>query len=136
MANITFYFFITTFAANFMLKRMANNDWKSRLGVVFSTNPDFNYSTEDEQEQAELLPAHQQKLIVTIDRRKRAGKQVTVIDGFVGPQDALEQLCKKLKTKCGTGGSAKDGVILIQGDMRDKVVDYLLSEGYKAKRGN
>ena len=115
---------------------MANNDWKSRLGVVFSTNPDFNYATEDFNEEAELLPPDKQKLIVTIDRKKRAGNQVTVVEGFVGPEDDLEQLCKKIKTKCGTGGSAKDGVILIQGDMRDKIVDFLTSQGYKAKRGN
>ena len=70
---------------------MANNDWKSRLGVVFSTNPDFNYSTDDFNEEAELLPPDKQKLIVTIDRKKRAGKQVTVVEGFVGPEDDLEQ---------------------------------------------
>lgn len=115
---------------------MANNDWKSRLGVVFSTNPDFNYSTDDQEEEMELLPPEKQKLTVAIDRKKRAGKQVTVVDGFVGPQEDLEELCKKIKTKCGTGGSAKEGQILIQGDMRDKVVDFLLSLGYKAKRGN
>ena len=115
---------------------MANNDWKSRLGVVFSTNPDFNYSTDEQEEEVELLPPGKQRLIVTIDRKKRAGKQVTLIDGFIGPQDALEDLCKKLKTKCGTGGSAKDGAILIQGDMRDKVVDFLITAGYNAKRGN
>ena len=115
---------------------MANNDWKSRLGVVFSTNPDFNYSTDEQEEEVELLPPGKQRLIVTIDRKKRAGKQVTLIDGFIGPQDALEDLCKKLKTKCGTGGSAKDGAILIQGDMRDKGVDFLINAGYNAKRGN
>lgn len=115
---------------------MANNDWKSRLGVVFSTNPDFNYSTDEQEEEVELLPPGKQRLIVTIDRKKRAGKQVTLIDGFIGPQDALEDLCKKLKTKCGTGGSAKDGAILIQGDMRDKVVGFLINAGYNAKRGN
>ena len=115
---------------------MANNDWKSRLGVVFSTNPDFNYSTDEQEEEVELLPPGKQRLIVTIDRKKRAGKQVTLIDGFIGPQDALEDLCKKLKTKCGTGGSAKDGAILIQVDMRDKVVDFLINAGYNAKRGN
>ncbi|MBR7156928.1 MAG: translation initiation factor [Bacteroidales bacterium] len=115
---------------------MANNDWKSRLGVVFSTNPDFNYSTDEQEEEIELLPPGKQKLIVTIDRKKRAGKQVTLVSGFIGPQDALEELCKKLKTKCGTGGSAKEGEILIQGDMRDKVVDFLVNAGYNAKRGN
>ncbi len=115
---------------------MKENDWKSRLGVVYSTNPDFNYNMEDEEPQMELLPADKQKLVVKIDRRNRGGKQVTVVEGFVGPSDDLEDLGKKLKTKCGTGGSAKDGVIIIQGDMRDKVVSILTAMGYKAKRGN
>ncbi len=115
---------------------MAENDWKSRLGVVYSTNPNFNYTSEEDEPEAELLPPEKQKLVVRIDRRNRAGKQVTVVEGFVGPSDDLEDLGKKLKSKCGTGGSAKDGVILIQGDMRDKVVAILTSMGYKAKRGN
>ena len=106
------------------------------IGVVYSTNPNFSYDTEDEEPEAELLPPDKQKLIVKIDRRNRGGKQVTVVEGFVGPADDLEDLGKKLKTKCGTGGSAKDGVILIQGDMRDKVLSVLTSMGYKAKRGN
>ncbi len=116
---------------------MKDNDWKSRLGVVFSTNPDFNYDMEDQEPEAELLPPDKQKLVVKIDRRNRGGKQVTVVEGFVGPAEDLEDLGKELKTKCGTGGSAKDGVIIIQGDMRDKVVALLASMGYtKAKRGN
>ncbi len=115
---------------------MKDNDWKSRLGVVYSTNPDFSYNMEDEEPQMELLPADKQKLIVKIDRRNRGGKQVTVVEGFVGPSEDLEDLGKKLKTKCGTGGSAKDGVIIIQGDMRDKIVSILTAMGYKAKRGN
>lgn len=115
---------------------MAENDWKSRLGVVYSTNPNFNYTSEGDEPEAELLPPEKQKLVVRIDRRNRGGKQVTVVEGFVGPSDDLEDLGKKLKSKCGTGGSAKDGVILIQGDMRDKVVAILTSMGYKAKRGN
>lgn len=114
---------------------MAEQDWKKRLGVVYSTNPDFNYQTE-EAEQVETLPAEKQKLIVKIDRRHRAGKQVTLIEGFVGTGDDLAALAKVLKTKCGVGGTAKDGEITIQGDHRDKIVALLNDMGYKAKRGN
>ena len=114
---------------------MADNDWKKRLGVVYSTNPDFNYHTEDETE-AETLSPEKQKLIVRIDRRQRAGKQVTLIEGFVGKSEDLAALAKSIKTKCGVGGSAKDGEITIQGDLRDKVCALLQSMGYKAKRGN
>ncbi len=114
---------------------MAEQDWKKRLGVVYSTNPDFNYQTE-EAEQVETLPAEKQKLIVKIDRRHRAGKQVTLIEGFVGTGDDLAALAKVLKTKCGVGGTAKDGEITIQGDHRDKIVALLSDMGYKAKRGN
>ena len=115
---------------------MAENDWKSRLGVVYSTNPNFNYDNYGDEPEQELLPPEKQKLIVKIDRRNRGGKQVTVVEGFKGPYSDLEDLGKKLKTKCGVGGSAKDGVILIQGDMRDKVVSVLSTLGYNAKRGN
>ena len=114
---------------------MAQQDWKSRLGVVFSTNPDFNYETPQEEEEATIPPASQ-KLIVAIDRRNRGGKQVTLVKGFRGASADLEALAKKLKTKCGVGGSAKEGEIVIQGDLRDKVLNILLSEGYNAKRGN
>ncbi|MBO4765164.1 MAG: translation initiation factor [Bacteroidales bacterium] len=110
-------------------------DWKDRLGVVYSTNPDYKYETAAEEE-VETLPAAQQKLIVSIDRRARAGKQVTLVSGFVGKEEDLAALAKTLKTKCGVGGSAKDGEILIQGDWRDRVTDLLKSMGYKAKRGN
>lgn len=110
-------------------------DWKKRLGVVYSTNPDFKYTEESIAEEATLEPA-KQKLIVRIDRRQRAGKQVTLVDGFVGSQEDLSALGKTLKTKCGVGGTAKDGQITIQGDLRDKVVALLLSLGYNAKRGN
>jgi len=105
------------------------------LGVVYSTNPDFKYET-SEVEEAETLPAEKQKLIVSIDRRARAGKQVTLVSGFVGKAEDLTALAKTLKTKCGVGGSAKDGEILIQGDWRDRVVALLKSMGYNAKRGN
>ncbi|HBZ26743.1 MAG TPA: translation initiation factor [Rikenellaceae bacterium] len=115
---------------------MAENDWKSRLGVVFSTNPEFTYHNDDPQEQRESIPTSKQSLIVAIDRRNRGGKQVTLVTGFVGNEQELEELGRKVKTKCGTGGSVKDGEIIIQGDFRDRVVAYLLSLGYKAKRGN
>lgn len=111
------------------------NDWKDRLGVVFSTNPDFQYQTQ-EQEEAETLPPARQRLIVGIDRRNRGGKQVTLITGFVGTSEDLKELGRTLKTKLGVGGSAKDGEITIQGDFRDKVVSILQGLGYNAKRGN
>ncbi len=115
---------------------MADNDWKSRLGVVYSTNSDFSYQNEDYEEEAETLPPSKQKLIVKIDRRNRGGKQVTLVTGFRGTSDDLEKLGKELRTKCGTGGSAKEGEIVIQGDFRDRVVSLLVSAGYNAKRGN
>ena len=111
------------------------NDWKHRLGVVYSTNPDFRYDTEAEPEVRTPEPSGQ-KLIVRIDRRHRAGKQVTLIEGFVGSQDDLAALAKTLKTRCGVGGTAKDGEITIQGDLRDKVTALLQEMGYNAKRGN
>ncbi|MBQ8422193.1 MAG: translation initiation factor [Bacteroidales bacterium] len=114
---------------------MADNDWKKRLGVVFSTNPDFAYQEEEQQEEATLEPSRQ-NLIVGIDRKGRAGKQVTLVTGFIGTSDDLAELGRTLKVKCGVGGSAKDGEITIQGDFRDKVVTLLKDMGYKAKRGN
>lgn len=111
------------------------NDWKHRLGVVYSTNPDFRYETDDEPETETPEPS-KQRLTVRIDRRQRAGKQVTLVEGFVGTQDDLAALARALKTKCGVGGSAKDGEITIQGDLRDKVTALLQSMGYNAKRGN
>ena len=109
------------------------NDWKERLGVVFSTNPDFKYENEQEETQ-ETLPPQQQKLRVSLDKRNRKGKAVTLITGFVGTEDDLKSLGKMLKTKCGVGGSAKEGEILIQGDFREQVMRLLQQEGYKPKR--
>lgn len=114
---------------------MAEQDWKKRLGVVYSTNPDFQYQTEQKVEQATLEPG-KQRLIVRIDRRQRAGKQVTLVEGFVGTSDDLATLAKTLKTRCGVGGTAKDGEITMQGDLRDKLVGLLTTMGYNAKRGN
>ena len=110
-------------------------DWKERLGVVYSTNPDFKYETAATPEE-ETLPPGKQRLIVAIDRRNRGGKQVTLITGFVGKADDLKELGRTLKTRLGVGGSAKDGEITVQGDFRDKVVEILKGLGYNAKRGN
>lgn len=115
---------------------MSNQDWKSRLGVVFSTNPDFNYDAQGGDQDVATLDPSKQRLIVLIDRRNRGGKQVTLVKGFVGGVSDLETLAKMLKTKCGVGGSVKDGEIIIQGDFRDKIVTILTAAGYVAKRGN
>lgn len=114
---------------------MADNDWKKRLGVVFSTNPDFQYEQQEEEQAVTLEPA-KQSLIVTIDRKGRGGKQVTLVSGFVGTDEDLADLGRTLKTKCGVGGSAKNGEIVLQGDFRDRVTSLLKDMGYRAKRGN
>jgi len=114
---------------------MADNDWKSRLGVVFSTNSDYNYQEEATEEVETLLP-EKQRLIVSIDRKRRAGKQVTLVTGFIGTDSDLQELGRLVKSRCGTGGSVKDGEIIIQGDFRERVVTILQSMGYGAKRGN
>ena len=109
--------------------------WKGREGVVYSTNSDFEYQYDQQQEQ-QTLPKNQQNLRVMLDKTGRAGKQVTLVTGFVGTTADRDALTKLLKSKCGVGGSAKDGDILIQGDVREKVVAVLEKEGYRAKRGN
>lgn len=106
---------------------------KNRVGVVYSTNPDFQYTYEDDQPIVETLPPLQQRLHVQLDRRQRGGKQVTLVTGFVGSDDDLAALGKELKTKCGVGGNTKDGEILIQGDHRDRVTALLQAAGYKVK---
>lgn len=109
------------------------NDWKKRLGVVYSTNEnfDFDYS---ETEQTETLSPLRQNLIVSLDKKNRKGKAVTLIDGFIGTEEDLKELGKLLKSKCGVGGSARDNQILLQGDHREKVIKILNDAGYKTKK--
>jgi translation initiation factor 1 len=102
---------------------------KQLINVVYSTNPNFSYESESDEEQ-DTLPKNQQKLYVSIDRKQRGGKDVTLVEGFVGTEDDLKDLGKTLKSKCGVGGSVKDGEILIQGALRDKVFDLLIKDGY------
>lgn len=108
------------------------NDWKERLGVVFSTNPDFQYET-DKDEQTTTLAPERQNLKIWLDRLK-GGRVATVVRGFVGSADDLAALGKELKKSCGVGGTAKDGEIIIQGDHRDRVVELLSKSGYRCKR--
>jgi translation initiation factor 1 len=110
---------------------------KEKLNVVYSTDPNFNYEFEEE-ETIDTLPKNQQKLYVSIDRKQRAGKEVTLVEGFIGTDDDLKELGKLLKSKCGVGGTAKDGEILIQGNFKDKIADLLSKEGFqvKTKGGN
>jgi translation initiation factor 1 len=112
---------------------MKKNDWKNREGVVYSTSSDFDFQYKPGDE-TDTLPPQQQQLYVSLDRSNRAGKQVTLVQGFVGKTADLEVLTKLLKNKCGVGGSAKDGEIIIQGDVREKVIVVLEKEGYKYKR--
>ena len=109
-----------------------SNQFKKRQNIVYSTNPDFQYES-NEQESQETLPNQQQNLRVQLDKKQRAGKQVTLISGFIGTDDDLKSLEKQLKNHCGTGGSSKNGEIIIQGDNRKKVQDWLVSQGYKSK---
>jgi len=109
------------------------NDWKKRDGVVYSTESNFEFSYK-QGEETSTLPPQQQNLKVMLDKSMRAGKQVTLVTGFVGTVSDLDVLGKMLKTKCGVGGSVKDNEVLIQGDLRDKIVQILQKEGYKAKR--
>ncbi len=108
---------------------MKQNDWKERLNVVYSTNPDYQYETEAPAEE-ETLPREKQNLRISIEKKGRGGKTVTLVSGFVGTEADLRDLERLLKSKCGVGGSSKDGQILIQGDLRPKVTELLKKEGY------
>lgn len=115
------------------MSKKKKKNFKNRSGVVYSTDPDFEYE-EGGMEDEETLPPSEQNLIVKIDRKGRGGKTATLVEGFVGAEEDLKSLAKQLKNKCGTGGSAKDGVILIQGEVRDKVMQELEKSGYRAKK--
>ncbi len=111
---------------------MAENDWKKRLGTVYSTDPGFNYEHEGEKEDETPDPSRQ-NLRISLDKKKRKGKTVSLITGYQGKQEDLDELATLLKKKCGTGGSAKDGEIIIQGDFRQRLKEILEKEGYKVK---
>lgn len=106
---------------------------KKKKNIVYSTNPDYNYEY-DQEENKETLPPEKQDLRIQLDTKSRNGKAVTLITGFIGNYEDLKELGKKLKSKCGVGGSAKDNEIIIQGDHRNKVLNLLIDMGYKAKK--
>ncbi len=110
-----------------------DNDWKKRLGVVYSTNPDFHFDA-GQGEEAETLPPEEQQLYISLDRKNRKGKAVTLVEGFAGNTDDLKTLGKELKSRCGVGGTVKDGEIIIQGDFRDRIFKLLREKGYIVKR--
>lgn len=99
-------------------------------GMVYSTNQDYYNNYQDDSSNEETLPKDKQKLRVKLDSKQRAGKIVTLVEGFIGTNDDLEALGKQLKTKCGAGGSAKDGLILVQGDYKEKIIAWLKDWGY------
>ena len=110
-------------------KEKTEIDRKKRIGVVYSTNPDYEYS-DDSQEEADTLPKNQQKLRLNMERAGRGGKTVTLVKGFVGSEEDITALSKLLKQKCGVGGSVKDGEIIIQGHHRQRLVEILKKQGY------
>ena len=112
---------------------MKENNWKERLNVVYSTNPSFQYETESIVE-PDTLPYEKQALRISLDKRNRGGKQVSLVTGFIGKEEDLQILGKLLKTKCGVGGSVKDNEIIIQGDFRNKILEILQKEGYVKAR--
>lgn len=106
---------------------------KKKLNIVYSTNPNFGFEY-DEEETQETLDKNQQNLYVSIDRKQRGGKEVTLVEGFIGDPEDLKELGKMLKSKCGVGGSAKDGEIIVQGNHKEKVFNLLVDAGYKVKK--
>lgn len=111
---------------------MSKKNKPDSRGFVYSTDPGFRF--EEEQENTQTLPPPQQKLKIRLDTKNRGGKAVTLIEGFIGIEEDLQDLGKKLKTFCGTGGSAKENEIIVQGDQREKVLQWLLKNGYKLSR--
>jgi len=111
---------------------MSKKNKPDSRGFVYSTDPNFRF--EEEKFFSETLPAAEQKLVIELETKQRGGKAVTIITGFIGKTEDLESLGKQLKNFCGTGGSSKDAEIIIQGDQRDKVLQWLLKNGYKAKK--
>jgi len=122
---------VKNLAGFFVQLNMGKN--KGRKNVVYSTNQDFEYESDEELEE-ETLPNNQQNLRIMLDKKNRKGKAVTLVTGFVGTTDDLKNLGKMLKSKCGVGGTVKEGEIIIQGDFRDKIVDLLKSQDYKVKK--
>jgi len=114
---------------------MKSNKWKERKDIVYSTNPDFKFDYKDTHEEQVTLDPGKQKLRVYMDSKARSkGKQATVVNGFIGTENDLKDLAKLLKTKCAVGGTIKDHEIIVQGDFRDKIVQILLAQGYKASK--
>ena len=109
------------------------NDWKKRLGMVYSTNPDFQFEL-GEKEEEETLEPRQQMLYVSLDKKNRKGKKVTLIEGFQGSNEDLKSLARELKSSCGVGGSVGESGILIQGDFRERLIKLLQDKGFKVKQ--
>lgn len=115
------------------MARNKDNDWKKRDGVVYSTSDNFEFRGNEGSDEV-TLPPSQQNLRVQLDKKSRGGKKVTLITGFVGKDEDLKELGKTLKIKCGVGGNSKEGEILIQGDFRTQILEYLIQAGFKAKK--
>jgi translation initiation factor 1 len=112
---------------------MSKKSKSDRNGFVYSTDPNFNFQHDEGKASATLTPA-QQKLRIWLETKQRGGKAATVVNGFIGKDEDLEDIGKKLKNFCGTGGSVKDGEVIIQGDQRDKVLQWLLKNGYTGSK--
>lgn len=112
---------------------MSKKHKNTQGGIIYSTNPQFEYPI-NEEEKIETLPPEKQHLKIWLDSKQRKGKTVTLITGFTGTDEDLKDLEKQLKNHCGSGGSSKDGEILIQGDVREKILNFLINKGYKAKK--